>query len=56
MATPTEVTGPVNIGNPTEFKIIELAEMVKGNLDAGGPEKRLSSSPSRGMRRLAAIL
>jgi UDP-glucuronate decarboxylase len=28
MATPAEVTGPVNIGNPTEFKIIELAQMV----------------------------
>jgi UDP-glucuronate decarboxylase len=28
MATPAEVTGPINIGNPTEFKIIELAEMV----------------------------
>jgi UDP-glucuronate decarboxylase len=28
MATPADVTGPVNIGNPTEFKIIELAQMV----------------------------
>ena len=28
MATPAEIPGPVNIGNPTEFKIIELAEMI----------------------------
>ena len=30
MGTPAGITGPVNIGNPTEFKIIELAEMVVG--------------------------
>jgi UDP-glucuronate decarboxylase len=28
MDTPDEVTGPVNIGNPTEFSMIELAELV----------------------------
>src|SRR4029079_1540606 len=28
MATPPAVTGPVNIGNPAEFKIIELAQMI----------------------------
>ncbi len=28
MATPTEITGPINIGNPGEFTIRELAEMV----------------------------
>jgi UDP-glucuronate decarboxylase len=28
MDTPPDFTGPVNIGNPTEFKIIELAQMV----------------------------
>ena len=28
MATPAEVTGPVNIGNPGEFSILELATMV----------------------------
>jgi len=28
MATPDEVIGPVNIGNPGEFSILELAEMV----------------------------
>jgi UDP-glucuronate decarboxylase len=34
MASPTEITGPINIGNPTEFTIRDLAEtilqMVKG--------------------------
>jgi UDP-glucuronate decarboxylase len=30
MDTPAEITGPVNIGNPAEFKIIELAQMVVG--------------------------
>ncbi len=28
MATPAEVTGPINLGNPGEFTIRELAEMV----------------------------
>lgn len=28
MATGDEITGPINLGNPGEFKIIELAEMV----------------------------
>jgi UDP-glucuronate decarboxylase len=28
MNTPADITGPVNIGNPAEFKIIELAQMV----------------------------
>jgi UDP-glucuronate decarboxylase len=28
MATPDAFTGPVNIGNPTEFSIAELAELV----------------------------
>jgi len=34
MASPTEITGPINLGNPTEFTIRDLAEtilqMVKG--------------------------
>lgn len=29
MKTPDEVTGPVNLGNPTEFTMLELAETVK---------------------------
>jgi UDP-glucuronate decarboxylase len=28
MNTPDDVTGPVNIGNPNEFSILELAQMV----------------------------
>jgi hypothetical protein len=28
METPPEVTGPINIGNPREFTILELAELV----------------------------
>lgn len=28
MDTPDDVTGPVNIGNPDEFTILELAEKV----------------------------
>ncbi|MBR0797144.1 SDR family oxidoreductase [Bradyrhizobium jicamae] len=28
MDTPDEVTGPINLGNPTEFTIMELAELV----------------------------
>jgi len=30
MATPDEVTGPVNLGNPGEFTMLELAELVLG--------------------------
>ena len=29
MDTPDEVTGPVNIGNPGEFTMLQLAELVK---------------------------
>ena len=28
MATPDQVTGPINIGNPVEFSMLELAEQV----------------------------
>jgi UDP-glucuronate decarboxylase len=28
MNTPDDFTGPVNIGNPTEFTILQLAELV----------------------------
>jgi UDP-glucuronate decarboxylase len=30
METPEEVTGPVNLGNPGEFTILELAEQILG--------------------------
>jgi UDP-glucuronate decarboxylase len=28
MATPDELTGPVNLGNPTEITVLELAEKI----------------------------
>ena len=28
MATPHEVTGPINLGNPVEFTMLELAQLV----------------------------
>ena len=28
MASPQEVTGPVNLGNPVEFTMLELAEQI----------------------------
>src|SRR4249919_1148970 len=42
MATPADITGPVNIGNPTEFKIIELAQMV---IDLVGSRSRVVRRP-----------
>src|SRR5215204_4517654 len=38
MATPKEVTGPINLGNPSEFTIRELAEMV---IELTGSRSRL---------------
>ena len=35
MATPHEVTGPINIGNPNEFTMSELAEKVISMVDTG---------------------
>jgi len=35
MATPHEVTGPINLGNPNEFTMSELAEMVIAMVDNG---------------------
>jgi UDP-glucuronate decarboxylase len=37
MATPKSFTGPVNIGNPGEFTILELAEKILGII--GGKSK-----------------
>ena len=42
MATPAEVTGPVNIGNPDEFSILELATMV---IDLTGSHSRIVHRP-----------
>ncbi|MCD1627280.1 SDR family oxidoreductase [Seohaeicola saemankumensis] len=37
MASPSDVTGPINIGNPSEFTILELAEEVLRQV--GGPSR-----------------
>jgi len=37
MATPPEFTGPVNLGNPVEFSMIELAEAVRRLTGSGSP-------------------
>jgi UDP-glucuronate decarboxylase len=42
MATAVEVTGPVNIGNPTEFTILELAKHV---IDLVGSPSRIIHRP-----------
>jgi UDP-glucuronate decarboxylase len=42
MATPAEVTGPINIGNPGEFTIRELAELV---VDLTGSRSKLIYRP-----------
>jgi UDP-glucuronate decarboxylase len=42
MATPDEVTGPINIGNPTEFTILELAAQV---IELVGSRSRIVHRP-----------
>ena len=42
MASPAEVTGPINLGNPGEFSMIELAEAV---LDLTGSKSQLVHHP-----------
>ncbi|NLF60382.1 MAG: SDR family oxidoreductase [Lentisphaerae bacterium] len=42
MATPHEVTGPINIGNPGEFTIRELAELV---IELTGAKSRIIRQP-----------
>jgi UDP-glucuronate decarboxylase len=42
MASPANVTGPVNIGNPVEFKIIELAQLV---IELVGSRSRIVRRP-----------
>ncbi|ACS81822.1 UDP-glucuronic acid decarboxylase family protein [Maridesulfovibrio salexigens] len=45
MDTPDEVTGPVNLGNPTEFSILELAEKV---IELTGSKSELIFKPLPG--------
>jgi UDP-glucuronate decarboxylase len=42
MATPAEVTGPVNLGNPVEFTVLELAQKV---LEKTGSSARIRLMP-----------
>jgi UDP-glucuronate decarboxylase len=42
MATRAEVTGPVNIGNPSEFSMLELAKMV---IDLAGSHSHIVHRP-----------
>jgi UDP-glucuronate decarboxylase len=42
MATADEVTGPVNLGNPAEFSMRELAEIV---IDLTGSRAKIVSRP-----------
>ena len=42
MATPPEVTGPINLGNPREFTILELAELV---IELTGSKSKLRFEP-----------
>jgi len=42
MATKDEVTGPINIGNPTEFSMLELASTV---IDMTGARSRVVHHP-----------
>jgi UDP-glucuronate decarboxylase len=44
MATPDDVTGPLNLGNPEEFTMIELAELV---LELTGSKSELRYGPLR---------
>ncbi len=37
MATPPDFTGPVNLGNPNEFTMTELAEKVASHADSASP-------------------
>jgi UDP-glucuronate decarboxylase len=43
MATPKEVTGPINVGNPTECTILELASLI---LELTGSRSKLSFLPA----------
>ena len=42
MATPSEITGPINLGNPDEFTIAELAQKV---IDLTGSRSKIKREP-----------
>ena len=43
MATPKEITGPINVGNPTECTILELASLI---LELTGSKSKLAFVPA----------
>jgi UDP-glucuronate decarboxylase len=43
MNTPDEVTGPINLGNPHEISVLELAQMV---IDIIGSRSRIRHLPA----------
>ncbi len=55
MATPDEFTGPVNIGNPNEFTIRELAELVIRLTGSGSAIVRMPLPADDPVRRLPDI-
>jgi len=46
MATPHKVTGPINLGNPNEFTISELADKINRIVDNGGPVLEFKPLPA----------
>ena len=42
MDSPAEITGPINLGNPNEFRILELAEAV---IDLTGSSSKIVRRP-----------
>ncbi|KAK4529554.1 hypothetical protein CCYA_CCYA01G0411 [Cyanidiococcus yangmingshanensis] len=45
------VTGPVNLGNPTEFTVLQLAELVQSKIPHCGPIRFLPPTPDDPYRR-----
>jgi UDP-glucuronate decarboxylase len=50
MNSADDVTGPINIGNPKEFTILELAELVIALTGSRSPDLAPASSIARGRR------
>ena len=51
MASPAEVTGPINLGNPEEFEIGELADLIVEMTDSSSPRISLPLPPDDPRRR-----
>jgi UDP-glucuronate decarboxylase len=55
MDSPPEVTGPVNIGNPGEFTVLELAKQVMALTESDSPVEHLPLPSDDPVRRRPAI-